>query len=70
VLGAERADVREDVILEDELVRQLDGLRRVVPVVVVLPDDLAAADALLAVRALAVVHPVEVRLHPAGNRRI
>src|SRR5213075_1187991 len=45
-LGAERADVREDLVLEDQLVRQLDRLRRIVGVVVVLPDDLPSVDAL------------------------
>src|SRR5262249_43243603 len=68
--GPERAHVGEDLVLEDELVRQLNGLRRVVPVVVVLPDDLAPVDAFLAVGPLAVVDPVEVRLHAARNRRV
>src|SRR5436190_2753568 len=70
VLRAEGADVREDLVLEDELVRQLNRLRRVVPIVVVLPDDLASVDARLAVGPFPVVDPVEVRLHAARDRRV
>ncbi len=66
----ERADQREDLVLLDELPRQLDGVRRVVTVVVVLEHDLAAVDAALAVGALARVDVREVRLHRGRDRSV
>ncbi len=69
-LGAERPDDGEDLVLLDELARELHAVGRVVPVVVEVEDDLAAADAALAVRPLAGVDPREVRLHGDGDRRV
>src|SRR5207244_6440612 len=69
-LGAEPADQREDLVLLDELARELDGVRGVVAVVEDPEADLAAVDAALAVLALAGVDPAEIRGHPAGDRRV
>jgi hypothetical protein len=64
VLGADGVEDREDVVLLDELRRQLRGLRGVVLVVLDLVDDLPPVDA--AVR----VDVVEVRLRTAQHRLV
>ena len=69
-LRADGAHDREDLVLLDELARQLDGVDGVVAVVVVLPDDLAPVDAALAVRALAGVDVAEVHLHSRRDRAV
>ncbi len=62
VRGAHRVEDREDPVLLDEAPRQLDGLGRVVGVVVVAVLDLPAVDAALR------VDVVEVRLRARGRR--
>ena len=69
-LGAEAADEREDLVLLDELLRLLDGQRRVVAVVLGLEGDLPAEDAALPVVVTCRVHVAEVRLHPDRDRRV
>ena len=64
VLGADRVEDREDVVLLDELLREADRLRRVVLVVLDLVDDLAA------VHAAVCVDVVEVRLRAAQHRLV
>src|SRR5262249_36604819 len=74
-LGPEPTDGREDVVLLDEPPGEQRRLRGVVPVVVVLPDDLAAEDAAPLLRVLGLRRPAgvdvgEVRLHPERDRRV
>ena len=70
VLGSDRPDDSEDLVLEHELVRLLDRHRGVVAVVVELPDDLAAVDAALSVLALTDVDVSVVDVHPAADRPV
>ena len=64
VLRPERVEDREDLVLLDELPRDLDRLRRVVGVVEDLVLDPALADA------AGGVDEVEVRLRAARDRRV